>query len=127
MHVLIIEDQWLIASLIKDQLGDLGYTTFDFAGSEAEAIDAARARCPDLITADVRLTDGNGVEAVRQICEDVVIPVVFITGDTAGIEVGLRGGVVLPKPFRMDELQQAVGDALVMAECLRNIGAMNIG
>jgi CheY-like chemotaxis protein len=113
MHALIIEDQALVASVLEDQLRDLGYTTFDFAASEAEAIDAASIRCPDLITADERLTDGSGIKAVQQICEAGAIPVVFITGDPDPVMAAIPEAVILLNPFRMADLRQAVGDALV--------------
>ncbi len=37
------------------------------AGSVAEAIDVARTSQPDVIVMDIRLPDGNGVEATREI------------------------------------------------------------
>ena len=37
------------------------------AGTVAEAIDAARRFQPDLVIMDVRLPDGSGIEACREI------------------------------------------------------------
>ena len=37
------------------------------AGTAAEAIEAARTHRPDLIIMDVRLPDGSGIEATREI------------------------------------------------------------
>lgn len=59
---------------------DLGFVSFDFAASEAGAVEATAGRRPDLITADVRLAQGCGIAAVEAICGGQRIAVVFITG-----------------------------------------------
>ena len=74
MHALIIEDDGLIAMTIEDVLRDCGFTSFDVAVSLDEAVTAARNRCPDLITADVELKPGSGIDAVQTICSETVIP-----------------------------------------------------
>jgi CheY-like chemotaxis protein len=65
MHALIIEDDAIIAMLIEDELRDLGYSSFDTACSEREAIKAVARKCPDLVTSDGSLFDGSGANAVR--------------------------------------------------------------
>ena len=79
-HVLIIEDQALIAMAIEDYLRGLGYLSFSFATNPAEAIAAAQDRSPDFITADVQLAPGCGIDAVTEICGSKSIPVLYITG-----------------------------------------------
>ena len=78
MRALIVEDSSLVALVIEDTLRDLGYMSFAFATSCDDAIVSAEVRFPDLITADVRLAPGNGVEAVRTICSKQPIPVVYV-------------------------------------------------
>jgi CheY-like chemotaxis protein len=115
MHALVIEDQFLIAALIEDELRELGYTSFDIVDREPEAVQAALRRCPDLITADDRLTDGSGVLAVQQICEDQVIPVVFVVGSPDEIAPPVPFAAVIGKPFGGSALQAAIGQAVVLA------------
>ncbi len=80
-HVLIIEDEILIALDLQDLLETHGADTFAFASSEAEAIRAARERKPDFITSDVALTKGTGPRAVEVILQEIgPVPVLFITG-----------------------------------------------
>lgn len=110
MHALIIEDEPLIAALIEDCLCDLGYTSFAFAERECEAIAAAEEHLPALITADNRLIEGTGVDAVREICASFEVPVIFIGGDPDAIKGVFPNAVVIGKPFRPDELQTAVKD-----------------
>jgi CheY-like chemotaxis protein len=64
MHALIIEDEPLIAMLIEDILRTCGYSSFAFAATVDDAVAAATSRCPDLITSDVELKPGNGIDAI---------------------------------------------------------------
>ena len=75
MHALIIEDECLIAQLIEDRLRELGFTSFAFALNETDAVSAASDRCADLITSDVQLSAGCGIDAVQRICDGMRIPV----------------------------------------------------
>ena len=79
-HVLIIEDGPLIAMDLQDMLGRMGATSFAFAETQSEAIDAARMRRPDVITSDVMLREGTGPKAVECIQSEMgPLPVIFIT------------------------------------------------
>jgi two-component system, response regulator PdtaR len=111
MHALIIEDEPIIAMLIEDHLRSLGYTSVDFAVTEAEAVAAARRRCPDLITSDVRLPEGCGIAAVESICSGRQIPVVFITATAGEVRARLSEAIVVAKPFGPSHLREAIAAA----------------
>lgn len=111
MHALIIEDEVLVADCIEQALYPLGYRSFDIAFSAGEAVAAAGRRCPDLITADLRLVDGTGIDAVLEICADRPIPVVFVTGNGTEILSRLPEAVVVDKPFEIRGLEAAVARA----------------
>ena len=108
MHALIIEDEPLIAMAIEDVLRDCGCSSFDFARSAAAALAAAGRRCPDLITADIRLAPGCGIDAVEAICADKLTPVVFVTGTPADLQARLPGRPFVQKPFDAPRLAAAV-------------------
>ena len=112
MHALIIEDEPFIAILIEDHLRRLGYESFDFAVTEEEAVAAAERRCPDLITADMRLPQGCGVTAVQSICRERRIAVVFITATAWEVRAKISDAVIVPKPIMEDELNRAVAAAI---------------
>jgi DNA-binding response OmpR family regulator len=113
MHALIIEDEMMIAAAIEFVLRDCGFNSFDVASTSIEAIRAAARRSPNLITADITLAEGDGIEAIRIICRKAAIPVIFITGH-AGAEA--RAQVpdypVLTKPFSEQTLTYAVAASL---------------
>ena len=79
-HVLIIEDDFLLAMDIEALLTSQGATSFGFAATERQAIDQARRQKPKLMTADVRLREGTGPCAVATIIDEHGhIPTIFIT------------------------------------------------
>ena len=80
-HVLIIEDEALIAAQIELLLTTEGATSFSYAVTEHEAVAEAMHRRPEIITADVRLLQGTGPRAVAEIVRKLGhIPTIFITG-----------------------------------------------
>ena len=119
MHALVIEDQLLVATFIEDELSDLGYTSCDIVDTETAAIEAAAARCPNLITADDRLLKGSGIRAVEKICADKIIPVVFIVGDPDRVELPVPYAALIGKPFGGTKLREAVGETIMLAEKCR--------
>lgn len=112
VHALIIEDESFIALEIEDVLRGLGFRSFDFAISPEDALDAASRRCPDLITSDVDLKPGCGISTVIRICNDAMIPVIFITGTGDEVRRRLPQRCILEKPFSDSQLTAAVQDVL---------------
>ena len=111
MRALIIEQESLIAFTIEDALRDIGFTAFDFACSVEDAVAAANKTCPDLITSDVRLGSGTGIDAIQEICAEKPIPVVFVTATAWEVRARLPDVVVVQKPFGSADLQLAVAAA----------------
>ena len=115
-HVLIIEDQAFIAMLIEDYLRGLGYSSFAFATNVEEAVSAAEDRCPELITADVRLSPGCGIDAVERICSLKAIPVLYITATSDQVRQRCPGAALISKPFSTVEFLAGVRAAYTASE-----------
>ena len=110
-HALIIEDELIIAMGLQAQLSDLGYGTFAFAGAERQAYEQARLKCPDLVTVDVGLLDGSGLDAIEAILQTCgPLPVIYVTGDSAAVR-DRPPGVVIEKPVGDPALAKAVAEA----------------
>jgi CheY-like chemotaxis protein len=108
-HALIIEDEALIALELESHLTDLGYSTFDVAVSPLQAVAAAQARRPDLITADYRILDGTGVEAVAAIFEAIgPVPLLYVTGNPDAVS-GQVNAPIVDKPISVRSLAKAFG------------------
>jgi CheY-like chemotaxis protein len=108
VHALIIEDEALVAMSIEDALRDCGCKSFDHASTVEGAIAAADHHPPDLITADVQLAPGCGIDAVEAICELRRIPTFFITGTPAEVRTRLPTHLVVNKPFSGHQIAAAV-------------------
>ena len=120
-HALIIEDNHLIAMMIEDELITHGYATVEVAVSQEEAIGKAMIRCPDLITADDKLESGTGIQAIREICHDYTIPVVFVTARPDAVKAVLPDAIIIPKPFWRDSLKSAIEAAIQTPTNLANV------
>jgi two-component system response regulator DevR len=81
LRILVVDDheivrQGLVALLERRA----GFSVVAAAGTAAEAIEAARRYLPDLVIMDVRLPDGSGIEATREIrAENPAIKVIMLT------------------------------------------------
>ncbi len=107
-HVLIIEDEPMIAMLLQDVFEDAGATSFTFAATEQDAVALALYRVPDVIASDVRLIEGNGPEAVRRIRAELGdVPVIFMTASPEACQPNLPLGVILNKPLSLNEITAA--------------------
>ncbi|MDO7843832.1 response regulator [Sphingomonas immobilis] len=107
-HVLIIEDEPLVAIDLQDMLAAAGATSFAFAETEDDAIAEARAHRPDVITSDVMLREGTGPHAVAAILsEGGPCPVIFITGTPEACDDCDPPAQVLSKPV----VSRAVSEA----------------
>ena len=110
-HALIIEDFPVIAMSIQDELADMGFSSA-IASTEAEAVALAEGRCPDLIIADLWLAQGSGIDAVRRICRERPITVIFMSGDIKEGGGGASGEAgFLSKPFTSAALRSSVDAA----------------
>ena len=99
-HVLIIEDEWLVAEYLMYLAEQAGATSFATASTENEAVQAAHERMPDIIFSDVILLAGTGPCAVRTILSDLgKIPVIFITATPQACQPCEPSSVILRKPI----------------------------
>jgi DNA-binding response OmpR family regulator len=64
-----------------------------------------------LITADVTLASGCGVNAVQRICDAAPIPVLYVTATTGEVRNRCPGAAVVRKPFSIGELLKGVEQA----------------
>jgi CheY-like chemotaxis protein len=114
-HALIIEDEMIIAMELEELLREIGFSSFDVAATPEEAVDHATASRPALITADVRIVGGTGIEAVRAITERLGdIPHVYVTGNVSMLR-DEHAPAVVEKPINPRRFQLACASACGMA------------
>lgn len=119
--ILVIDDEELIIRSLSRLLEKNGYEVF-IAKNGHDAIVMSEEEDFDLILADIRMPGINGIEAVKQICENRAktklkkIPIIFITGyaDELSEEAAktLTPAAYMYKPFDIEELVAKIRWAL---------------
>ena len=112
LRIVVVEDDTLIAELFSDLLQLMGHTVCATVGTEAEAIFAARNHNPDLMIVDEILRFGSGSRAMANILTSGHIPHIYVTSQFQRLWVELPAAIVLAKPFREDELVDAMRQAV---------------
>jgi CheY-like chemotaxis protein len=106
-HALIIEDEMLIALEVESLLHDFGFASCDIVDNPADAVKSALAHRPDLVTADLRIVGGTGVEAVSAITARLgPVPHIFVTGN-ADMLAGATAAPIVDKPLTRRALAEA--------------------
>jgi CheY-like chemotaxis protein len=106
--VLIIEDEPFFAMDLQSVLELVGASSFAFADTHKEAVAAALAQKPAVITSDVMLLEGRGPDAVAEIRALIgYIPVIYMTATPGECGEALGGDVILHKPMNRHYLQSA--------------------
>jgi CheY-like chemotaxis protein len=110
---LVVEDEWLLMSVIEAELEDSGFAVASApSGSAAlNAIDKFDGTIACMLT-DIRLGAGiDGWEVARRArLAHPDLPVVYMTGDSAAnwATFGVPGSILLNKPFAMAQLKAAI-------------------
>lgn len=105
---LIVEDDLLIAMELEDILERLGFRVIGTAVTETQAVAATLRHRPDLLLADYRLAQGDGVSAVERIETALAVSVVFVTANGDELRRLRPGAVLVDKPFDSRRIEQAV-------------------
>jgi DNA-binding response OmpR family regulator len=116
-RALIVEDEALIAEELRERLSRLGITVIAAVSSGEEGVEIATRERPDLVRMDIRLSGAkDGVQAAKEIREQVDVPIVYLTAhsDRRTVERAHEtehDGFIL-KPFLKGELQSTIDVAL---------------
>ena len=121
--VMIIEDEPLIALDLRTIVDEMGHQVVGHARTLDEAVSIGRAERPDLILSDIQLADGSsGLDAVKILLEEIgERPVVFITSFPERLLTGQKPepALLIPKPFRHDQVRSAVSQGMFFASLER--------
>ena len=115
--ILIVEDEALIASYIKEVLVEAGFEVTGIAASGPEALSLAGENEPGLALVDIRLAGPiDGIELACALRERHGIPAIFLSG-LFDHEVATRAATAQPlgflqKPFRPSQVFNAIEHAL---------------
>jgi CheY-like chemotaxis protein len=109
IHILIIEDEDLLAAILQDKLAALGFSVSRAADGEA-ALASVRERAPDMIVTDILLPVLDGRTLIKTLkTEGFTMPIIAITNleDLSELQELLTGphDLVLKKTYQtLEEL-----------------------
>jgi CheY-like chemotaxis protein len=116
-NVMIIEDEAIIALHIRTIVEGMGHNVLGIARTHTEAVKLAQDSSPELVLADISLADGSsGVDAVRDILNEIDVPVIFVTSFPERLLTGdtLEPTYLLTKPFDPPVLAATISQALML-------------
>jgi len=117
-QILLLEDEASVAKGLQMILDEEGYYAVDLAMTGRGALDTFRRKEVDLLIADLRLPDIDGLEVIKQVKHDrpdtnVIVITGYSTVNSAVTAMKLGAADYLSKPFSEDEFVSAVKGALV--------------
>jgi CheY-like chemotaxis protein len=110
-QVLLVEDDDEVAALTVEMINELGYDTTRVASAEAALGALADKRAIDIVFSDVMMPGMNGVELAQEIRRRRPnLPVLLTSGfaEAASRSAAVHQIKIIPKPYRMDELREAL-------------------
>lgn len=111
--ILIVEDEILIAEVLKDELVALGYENISLAHNKDQAYFKLIENKPDLVLLDIRMkSEQEGIEIAREINLKHKIPFIFITAhsDKYILQTAIETNPVayITKPFKQIDIYAAI-------------------
>ena len=115
--LMIVEDEALVAMVLKDELQDAGYKVLNLTDRHDEALAVAKAEKPDLALVNIRLAGrDDGIELSEHL-KPLGIPVLLISGQVSRARSAKTVAIgSMPKPYDAAEMVLAVAYLLA---CLK--------
>ncbi len=113
LRVLVVEDEFLVASTLQLHLEALGCEVVGIARRADAGVEMAYEMRPDLVLMDIGLPDRDGVQATKDIMEQAPTAVVVVTAyEDDRVQQALAAGAlkVLTKPVLEEQLAQVLDE-----------------
>jgi FixJ family two-component response regulator len=115
-HIYLIDDDESMRISLSRMLRELGYLVDDYASAQT-FLEKSVPVAPAVILLDMQMPDINGLDLQEKLFKlGRKTPIVFVSGQSHPHQIvqGLKKGALdfLFKPFNLEELLQAVADAL---------------
>lgn len=105
--MLIVEDEFVAAMLIRDMVHELGYEVSGFANNVFTALDDVEKHHFDAVLLDLVL-DGQMSPEIADLLIELKIPFAFVTGHTRPLEPRHAMVPLLHKPFTVGQLRDVL-------------------
>ena len=113
MHILVVEDEPILAMDLSDSLEAEGYCVIGVATNGHKALDLFRTQPVDLVLCDVMIKgEWDGIETIRQLTAERPVPVIYLTAltdaDTLERAKQTYPAAYLNKPYQLASLRTAI-------------------
>ncbi|MBC7407325.1 MAG: response regulator [Arcicella sp.] len=113
MKILLIEDEFILASELAETLELEGYDVVLTADNGQEALDFYQANEVDLVLCDININgDWDGIETVMRLLEIKQVPIIYLTAftdkDTLERAKLTFPAAYIPKPYHITNLRMAI-------------------
>jgi AmiR/NasT family two-component response regulator len=128
-QVLIVEDDTLVAEMVRGLLKKIDYTVIGQAIDGQQALDMVQSLQPDVVLMDIEMPNMDGIEATRRIFELRPTPVVVLTAYETPLllkqasKVGV--GAYLVKPPKVRDMERAITIAMARFEDMVELRRLN--
>ena len=118
--ILVVEDDMILALVLKKNLEQLGHTVLEVQASGQGAIDAVSTSKPNLIIMDIKLMGSiDGIQTMIEIRKFSEIPVIYVSGNSDE-SVKLKAqetqsSEFMSKPIDLFELKERINKALALS------------
>jgi two-component system, response regulator PdtaR len=117
MKILLIEDEYILATELKRTLQKEGYEVVEICDNGQEALQFFKENEIDLMLCDISiLGDWDGIETATRLLEVKQIPLIYLTAlaDTETIERAKQTfpAAYIPKPYNLQNLRLAIEMAI---------------
>jgi AmiR/NasT family two-component response regulator len=116
LRIFIADDESIIRIDLREMLTEMGHEVVGEATTGEEAVGKIKELDPDLVFLDIKMPVMDGLEALSQINEEKIYPVIILTAFSQkdlvekAVKLGAKAYVV--KPFRPAVLEPAIQLAL---------------
>lgn len=113
IHILIVEDEGILAMELSDSLEADGYFVVGIANNGRKAFDLCQRQRVDLLLCDITIKgDWDGIETVERITAERPIPVIYLTAltDRETLERAKQTypAAYVHKPYQLNSLRTAI-------------------
>jgi CheY-like chemotaxis protein len=118
--ILVVEDDMILALVLKKNLEQLGHTVLEVQASGQGAIDAVSVSKPNLIIMDIKLMGSiDGIQTMIEIRKFSEIPVIYVSGNSdESVKLkaqATQSSEFMSKPIDLFELKERINKALALS------------
>jgi response regulator NasT len=117
LRVAVAEDQRDTREYLQELLGRLGHQVVAAAETGRQLVELCRSAAPDLVIADVRMPDLDGIDAAAAVNRERPVPVILLSAHHEDDVLSRLGGAhvfgYLVKPVTEDHIKAAIALAML--------------